>query len=281
MATMIQSASRPRPTIHFAAAPQGDFQFPHALRKRKRSTHYSSDDDSDPHILTHLVPSRSPPPPRPSRTPSGDDSDSHHIHKKSKRSLHIESGMGGLSLHPNPPQGQDKVSPLSATSTLSSQAESSSTVSLSGYGTMNSTNTAYYMTEPELLEVDEAFMPRDHSDDEIITPDIEESPLLPSLNWKRIKQEDTKMHGASWYEPEKDQPEDQTNGVQIMSSEATPYWDEEEKCFKPFKVSPAYLSRPPPLPLPILRQVDEVEEMSSSDDQTQAGMVVDAMELDE
>ncbi|CAG8745911.1 6_t:CDS:2, partial [Acaulospora colombiana] len=169
-----------------------------------------------------------------------------------------------------------------------------------------------------LLEVDEAFMPRDHSDDEIITPDIEESPSLPSsLNWKRKIQEDTRMHGASWYEPEKDriiiteltdsdsEPEDQSNAVQIMSSEATPYWDEEEKCFKPFKVSPAYLSRfgkipqtenlpinepncmalvayrPPPLPLPILGQVDEVEEMSSSDDQTQDGMVVDAMELDE
>jgi hypothetical protein len=90
-----------------------------------------------------------------------------------------------------------------------------------------------------------------------------------------------------------------------MSSEATPYWDEEEKCFKPFKVSPAYLSRfgkipqteslpinesncmalvayrPPPIPLPAFRQVDQVEEMSSSDDQSQDGMVMDAMELDE
>jgi hypothetical protein len=202
---MIQSASRPRPTIHFAAAPQGNFHFPQALRKRKRSTHYSSDDDSDPHILTNLVPSRSPTSPKPSRSPSADDSDSHHKHKKSKRSLQIESEMGGLSLQPGQTIIQEKISPLSATSTLSSQAESSITAPFPGYGMADSANPAYYMTEPELLEVDEAFMPRDHSDDEIITPDIEESPSLPSsLNWKKRTQGDTRMHGASWYEPEKD-----------------------------------------------------------------------------
>ncbi|CAG8684656.1 11044_t:CDS:2, partial [Acaulospora colombiana] len=83
---------------------------------------------------------------------NADDSDSHHMHKKSKRSLHIESGMGGLSLQPNLPQGQGKVSPLSATSTLSSQAESSIMTPFSGYRATSSANPSYYVTEPELLE---------------------------------------------------------------------------------------------------------------------------------
>src|SRR5271170_4836783 len=184
VAAGVNSAVRSRPSIHFAALPQGDFPFPSSYRKRKRSSNYSSEDETEVSFF----------PQQPSSpiASSPDDSEGDHRNKRPRRT-HIEYGMHGMSL-------QSHVSPMS-----SSGASVASSSVASGHQINRDSGFQYTHTisEPELLEIDEAFMPRDvEFDSRVGTPQVEEVPS-PTAS-KDSELGDVKMKGASWYEPEKD-----------------------------------------------------------------------------
>jgi hypothetical protein len=97
--------------------------------------------------------------------------------------------MHGMSL-------QSHVSPISSSGASvagSSVASGHQTYSDGGF------HHTHNISEPELLEVDDAFMPRDvEFDSTVSTPHVEEVPS-PTAELG-----DVKMKGVSWYEPEKD-----------------------------------------------------------------------------
>lgn len=176
----VNGTVRARPSIHFQAAPYRDFPFPSSYRKRKRSSTYSSEDETE--VSFSQLPS-SP------IASSPDDSEGDHRNKRPRRT-HIEYGMHGMSL-------QSHVSPVSSSGASVSGSSSRRTYSDGGF------HHTHTISEPELLEVDEAFMPRDvEFDSNVGTPQVEEVPSPTASKNSEIG--DVKMKGASRYEPEKD-----------------------------------------------------------------------------
>lgn len=177
---------RSRPTIHFHASPYGNFSFPQAHRKRKRSSNYSSDDDIDAYSTshTHIV--------VPSHGSSPDDSEGDHRAKRLRRTR-IEREMGEMTL-------QAHGSPVS-----SSGASFTGSSAATGHWTLGSSsiNNLNHVSEPGILEIDEAFIPRGglDLDEEIGIPQVEEASSPTS---KPPENGDINMKGTSWFEPEKD-----------------------------------------------------------------------------
>jgi hypothetical protein len=249
-----------RPSIHFVAAPYRDFPFPSSYRKRKRSSNCSSEDETEVSFFPQL--------PSSPIASSPDDSEGDHRNKRPRRT-NIEYGMHGMTL-------QSHVSPIS-----SSGASVAGSSVASGHQTYSDSGLhhTHNILEPELLEVDEAFMPRDvEFDSKVGTPQVEEVPS-PTAS-KNSELGDVKMKGASWYEPEKDRelayvtmrPKNLTPGsvgiiitdIDDYSSdeESTPpsephtYWDADDQCYKPFEISPAYLLHFGGVPKPATLQRD-------------------------
>jgi len=238
-AAVVSSSPRPRPSIHFHAAPYGDFTFPHSYRKRKRSSNYSSEDENEISFFPEA--------PSSPVVSSPDDSEGDH-RKKRPRITNVEYGMHGMTL-------QSHVSPIE-----SSGASAAGSSVASGYQPYyDNLNNTHYVSEPELLEIDEAYMPRDvEFDSNVATPQVEEvsSPVAMPEN-------DTKMKGASWFEPEKDRiiitdldeyDSDEELKEPITPSEPNLYWDTDEQRYKPFTISPAYLQHFGGVPKPVTLQ---------------------------
>lgn len=235
-----------RPSIHFHAAHYGEFPFPQSFRKRKRSSNYSSDDE-----LADTPFAQQPHSPNVS---SPDDSEGDHRNKRARiqRRTHIEHGMNGLTL-------QNQVSPVSS-SGASFAASSVTGGSQSQYGA-NAIDHPHYVSEPELLEIDEAFRPREvEFDSNIGTPQVEEVPSPTAL---KNDIDDVKMKGTSWFEPEKDRiiitdiddyDSEEEPKAPTPPPELAQYWDEEEQRYKPFEISPAYLRHIGSIPKPVAFQ---------------------------
>jgi len=181
VAAGVNNAVRSRPSIHFAALPQGDFPFPSSYRKRKRSSTYSSEDETEVSFFPQL--------PSSPIASSPDDSEGDHRNKRPRRTQ-IEYGMDGMSL-------RSHISPISS---------SGASVAGSSVASGHSDGAFHHIqaiSEPGLLEIDEAFMPRDvEFDSKVGTPQVEEVPSPTALKSSDLN--DVKMKGMSWYEPEKD-----------------------------------------------------------------------------
>lgn len=172
-----------------------------------------------------------------SRSPSIDESESDHRPKRLRRTSHLERGMGEMSLQSHEQRiAEDPYSYLSTSPVLSS---TTSTTSHSGtsYGEYRypvdnegRTDKSYLVSEPELLAIDEDFMPREdmHMDGFHLGPTIQE--IQEQEQELQERQENQNMNevlstranseyahsypkrrkkgSSSWYEPEKDSKRD-------------------------------------------------------------------------
>lgn len=203
-------------------------------------------------------------------------------HKRVKRTI---AQMGGLSLHPTPPgtqqiqqssyedrdgYGHAPSSSFSGDSYGQPQLVSPmSNASGTSYGSIRGETGAGYhgVDGPELLEFDEAFMPREHGhghDHEhdawdsyrhTFVPEIEDLPLPPRSSTSHTTtatSNDIKMGGTGWYEPEKDRivitdlddsDLDTDANAPSPNAQDAEIMDDDERPFHTFKVSSAYLQR--------------------------------------
>ncbi|KAG8816302.1 hypothetical protein FRC18_001076 [Serendipita sp. 400] len=236
----MMATSRPRPTIHING-PQlhhyNDLSFRHPPRKRKWSSNDSSEDDDFGHGPYHMMynqhasnPQRAPESLSPTTGPQSpvgggnESSEGEHKHKRTKKSVPpIERGMGNMSLYApsniqrgphNSPQQQVITPPgvHTAYSTLYSRPIVQESGSYHPTWNYPLPNSSYIVSEPDHLDIDQEFIPREHGhEQDLVLPDIEEVPQTPqtyssmhNLQRQSINNGDIKMSSSSWYEPEKD-----------------------------------------------------------------------------
>jgi len=237
------SMSRPRPTIHIHSMDNAYNAALLASRKRKRSSNYYSSSEDD---ATHSSPIS----PVKSQSPLlEDDSETDHRSKRARRALNIEQGMGGMSL-----AGQTR--PFAGGSAAPDVSHRQHLPPKPSLAYLN----AHYVSEPEHLEIDEAFMPREeHLDagedlDEVVTPNVEEatSPIVHGAEGTAqhvYDERDAVMRTASWYEPEKDRivitdlSDSETEQEDGDKAQTLSLSSGNEKSRQPFTVSSAYLQR--------------------------------------